>query len=135
MAGQGACPMRVLYVEDNAMNRRVVRDMLTVAEVEMVEAEDAEIGLRKVEAEDFDLILMDLRMPGMDGLEAIRHIRARGDAKSRTAIVVVTADGGSELRDLCLSIGADEVISKPLALNAFFETLGEVMARREGVLV
>jgi len=71
--------MRVLFIEDDAMNRRVVKDMLTIVGVPMDEAEDADIGLRMVEAADYDAILVDLRMPGMDGLSAIRSIRARDD--------------------------------------------------------
>jgi CheY-like chemotaxis protein len=74
--------MNILFVEDDAMNRRVVRDMLTVAGANMDEAPDAETGLRMIDERDYDIVLMDLRMPGMDGLTAIRHLRARPDAKA-----------------------------------------------------
>ena len=67
--------MRVLFVDDDAMNRRVVKDMLQVAGVEMDEAEDGEKGLLQIGEKTYDVILMDLRMPGMDGLTAIGHIR------------------------------------------------------------
>ncbi len=73
--------MNILYIEDDAMNRRVVRDMLDVAGAAMVEADGAEAGFRRIDAESFDLILLDLRMPGMDGFDVIRRIRARDDAK------------------------------------------------------
>jgi len=121
--------MRVLFIEDDAMNRRVVRDMLTIVGVPMDEAEDAEIGLRMVEASDYDAILVDLRMPGMDGLSAIRRIRARDDNKATTPIIVITADTAIDLRTVCLASGADEVLGKPVAMDALFDALGETLAR------
>ena len=124
--------MRILFVEDDAMNRQVVRDMLSVAGAEMVEAEDAETGLRMINDEDYSIILMDLRMPGMDGLEAIRRIRARGDRKSAAPIIVVTADSAVDLRERCLAEGADDVILKPVAMNALFDAIGRMLIRGDG---
>ncbi|MBW4330374.1 response regulator [Stakelama sp. CBK3Z-3] len=124
--------MNVLFIEDDPMNRRVVRDMLDVAGAHMAEAELADIGLAKIDAEDFDVILVDLRMPGMDGFEAIRHIRARDDAKRDLPIIVVTADTAVDLRERCLKAGADEVLFKPVAMDALFETIGAVLAEKGG---
>lgn len=120
--------MSVLFIEDDRMNRRVVRDMLDVAGAAMVEAESAEIGLGLIDANDFDVILVDLRMPGMDGITAIRHIRARADAKARLPIIVVTADTAVDLRERCLRAGADDIIFKPVAMDALFEAIGRVLA-------
>lgn len=114
------------------MNRRVVRDMLEVAGVEMAEAENAEDGLTMIGADDYDAILIDLRMPGMDGLTAIGHIRGRNDAKARVPIVVVTADTAADLRQRCLTAGADDVIFKPVAMDAMFDALGRLLARDAG---
>lgn len=122
--------MQVLLVEDDAMNRRVVRDMLTVGGVDLVEASDAMTGLALIDTATFDVILMDLRMPGMDGLTAIARIRARSDAKAMVPIIVVTADTAPNLRDKCLTGGADEVLLKPVAMQALFETIGRVCASR-----
>ena len=127
--------MRVLFVEDDAMNRRVVKDMLTIVGVTMDEAEDAETGLRMVEAEDYDAILMDLRMPGMDGLTAVRIIRARDDRKARTPIIVITADAGLGLRETCLADGANEVLGKPVAMEALFDALGETLANDGDLMI
>jgi CheY-like chemotaxis protein len=129
--------MDVLFIEDDRMNRRVVRDMLGVAGATMTEAEDAESGLRLIEAQDFAIVLVDLRMPGMDGITAIRLIRARDDAKARIPIIVVTADTALDLRARCLEAGADEVIFKPVAMEALFEAMGQVLARgaRDGDLI
>ena len=122
--------MRVLFVEDDPMNRRVVRDMLSVAGVAMAEAETAEVGLQKLDDEDYDLVLMDLRMPGMDGLTAIRHIRSRADAKAQLPIAVVTADTGLDLRHRCLEAGADDVVLKPVAMKALFDTVGRLLTAK-----
>ncbi|WP_019517169.1 response regulator [Sphingomonas sp. Mn802worker] len=120
--------MRVLFIEDDRMNRRVVRDMLDVAGAQMEEAESAEIGLDRIDAEQFDMILVDLRMPGMDGLTAIGHIRARNDAKGKLPIIVVTADRAVDLRERCLAAGADDVIFKPVAMDSLFEAMGRLLA-------
>lgn len=120
--------MLVLFVEDDAMNRRVVRDMLGVAGVEMAEAPEATTGLIMVDQNDYDLILMDLRMPGMDGLTAIRNIRARGDDKALLPIIVVTADTAPDMRANCLNAGADDVILKPVAMTLLFDAIGRLMA-------
>ena len=121
--------MNILFVEDDAMNRRVVRDMLTVAGATMDEAEDAETGLRMIDERDYDIVLMDLRMPGMDGLTAIRHIRARGDAKANVPVIVVTADTAVDICQNCVDQGADEVILKPVAMSKLFDAIGRLIAR------
>ena len=128
--------MRVLFVEDSEVNRRVIREMLRAGDIEMEEAEDGAIGLEMVEAHDYDLILMDLRMPGMDGLTAIRKIRTRTDAKAQLPVIVVTADSGLTLEADCQAAGADDVIRKPVDLSTLFTTIGDLIARRgQGGLV
>ena len=124
--------MNILFIEDDPMNRRVVKDMLDVAGATMAEAGLAEEGLARIEYEDFDVILMDLRMPGMDGMEAIRRIRARGDAKGELPVIVITADTGVDLREECLAAGADDVLFKPVAMDALFDSIGRVLAIRGG---
>ncbi|MDG5489169.1 response regulator [Sphingomonas sp. BGYR3] len=127
--------MKVLFIEDDAMNRRVVSDMLDVAGVSMVEAPLAEDGLRLIDSDEFDVVLVDLRMPGMDGMEAMRRIRARPDHKAELPLIVVTADTAVDLRERCIAAGADEVLFKPVAMDALFEAMGRVMASRSGDLL
>ncbi len=122
--------MRVLAIEDDALNRRVVRDMLSVAGVPMEEADSAELGLAMIDAADYDVVLMDLRMPGMDGFEAIGRIRARTDAKVDLPIIVITADAAADLRARCLVQGADELLLKPVAMEDLFDAIGRVTAAR-----
>ncbi|WP_174284843.1 response regulator [Sphingomonas bacterium] len=121
--------MNVLFIEDDRMNRRVVKDMLDVAGATMTEADSAEEGLRLLDQNDYAMLLVDLRMPGMDGLTAIGHIRARTDAKAGVPIIVVTADAALDLRDQCLAAGADEVLFKPVAMDALFDAMGRILAR------
>lgn len=121
--------MDILFIEDDAMNRRVVRDMLNVAGASMDEAENAEDGLILIGANDYAMVLVDLRMPRMDGMTAIRHIRARADAKAKIPIIVVTADAAPDLRARCLEAGADEVLFKPVAMDALFDAMGRILAR------
>ncbi len=121
--------MNVLFIEDDRMNRRVVRDMLDVAGASMVEAESAEQGIAALDTQSFDMLLVDLRMPGMDGITAIQHIRARDDAKATVPIIVITADTALDLRERCIQAGADEVLFKPVAMDALFEAMGRILAR------
>jgi CheY-like chemotaxis protein len=121
--------MNVLFIEDDPMNRRVVKDMLDVAGATLVEADSGERGLALIDEQTFDIVLVDLRMPGMDGFEAISRIRARGDAKAALPIIVVTADTAVDLRERCLAVGADEVLFKPVAMDSLFDAIGRQLAR------
>jgi CheY-like chemotaxis protein len=124
--------VKILFIEDDAMNRRVVRDMLDVAGIPMDEADGARAGLRMIDAHDYDLVLMDLRMPGMDGIEAIRVLRQRTDGKADLPVIVITADAAAGLREKCMDHGADEVLFKPVAMQALFDTIAAIMVARGG---
>ena len=124
--------MRVLFVEDNEVNRRVVREMLRAGGIDMFEAPDGAVGLQMIADHDYDLILMDLRMPGMDGITAIRHLRARGDDKAALPVIVVTADAGSSIEADCRAAGADGVLLKPVSMTALFDAIGQLLANRNG---
>ena len=121
--------MKILFVDDDAMNRRVVKDMLSVVGAQMDEADCGESGLLMVDAGDYQVILMDLRMPGMDGLTATRLIRERTDTKAQVPIIMVTADTSSDLAERCTSAGADGVLMKPVAMASLIDTIGQLMAR------
>ena len=127
--------MRVLFVEDNATTRRVVYEMLTAGGIEMDEAEDGIEGLEAIEAGEHDLILMDLRMPRMDGLTAIRALRARDDAKAKLPVIVITADAGSTIRADCMAAGADEMILKPVVMQDLYAAIGTLLASGDGDVV
>lgn len=129
--------MRILLVDDNALNRKVVQAMLEAVDVVVSEAEDARSGLSMIEVADFHVVLMDLRMPGMDGLEAIRRIRTRGDAKARVPVIVVTADNAADMRQRALAAGADDLLHKPVQMQALFDAIARVLTgdERGGVML
>ncbi len=120
--------MRILYVEDNEVNRKVISQMLSAGAVQMDEAEDGAAGLAMVQDHDYDLILMDLRMPRMDGLTAIRHLRARTDGKATLPVIVITADIATEVQANCRAAGADDVLQKPVSMVQLFDAIGRLLA-------
>ena len=122
--------MRVLFVEDNDINRRVIKEMLRSRGVDMAEAQDGLIGLQMIDTQDFDVVLMDLRMPVMDGITAIRHIRARGDGKAALPVIVITADDGPTIDNDCLVAGADGVLHKPVTMASLFGAIGATLTQR-----
>ncbi len=121
--------MQILFVEDDAMNRRVVKDMLSVVGATMDEAVDAETGLQMIDDGNYNVILMDLRMPGMDGLTAIQKVRERNDEKSTVPMIVVTADTAIDLRERCIASGADDVIQKPVAMGLLLKTISRMLSK------
>ena len=124
--------MRILYIDDDAVNRQVIRDMLALADVEMLEAADAVSGLAVIDTADLDVVLVDLRMAGMDGLTAIAHIRARQDSKSNLPLIIITADTSPILRQHCIDGGADDMILKPVTMKELFDVIGRAIRARAG---
>jgi CheY-like chemotaxis protein len=122
--------MRILFIEDDPMNRRVVRDMLVVAGLPLAEADGGISGIARLEREEFDVLLLDLRMPEMDGFDVIRALRGRDDALRDLPIIVVTADVSPGLEDECLTTGADAVLFKPIAMQSLFDTIASVLVDR-----
>jgi CheY-like chemotaxis protein len=128
---KGGGAVQVLYVDDNELNRKVMRSMLEAAGIPMAEAADAGTGLIMLGLVDYDVVLMDLRMPGMDGLEAIRKIRARDDAKAQVPVIVVTAETASDIPRQVERAGADDLLHKPVQIQSLFEALNRALAPAE----
>ncbi|MEN2786269.1 response regulator [Sphingomonas qilianensis] len=119
-----------MLIEDNEMNRQVVRDMLAVAGLQIDEASNGPEGLRMLDQKRHDVLLVDLRMPGMDGFDVIQKVRRRRDELSTMAIVVISGDDGLHLRSDCLRAGADDLIAKPVSMQDLFDSIGAVLAKR-----
>lgn len=122
--------MNVIYIDDDAANRRVLADMLALGKVPMAQAADAHTGLAMLDQAQYGMVLMDLRMPEMNGLTAIRKIRARSDATARVPIVVVTADLSPGVQRMCEDAGADGFLTKPVAMADLFDAVGAAMSQK-----
>jgi signal transduction histidine kinase/CheY-like chemotaxis protein len=110
------CPhLEVLLVDDTAMNRQLVRLMLGPLELDITEAANGAEAIRLAEDRAFDLILMDIRMPEIDGLQASRAIRGGQGANRATRIVALTADVEPENLAACREAGIDGVLPKPIS--------------------
>ncbi|WP_308237920.1 response regulator [Phenylobacterium sp. J426] len=107
--------LRVLVVEDNATNRLIATKLLENLGASVETAADGYLGVEAAARGGFDLVLMDVQMPGIDGLEAARRIRALGGAVAATPIVALTANVLSHQRQSYLDAGMDGVVGKPIS--------------------
>ncbi len=113
---------RILIVEDSpTMRQLLVFALKRLKGVELAEAQDGMDGLRKVTSDHYDLVLVDINMPVMDGLKLISLIRAEESLK-QMPIVVITTEGAKEDRERALSLGADEYLTKPIQANRVLAT-------------
>lgn len=115
----------ILVVEDNQINRMVALQILGKSGYQVECVTDGYSALSTLAEDPFRLILMDIQMPGLDGMETTRRIRAGMDSIRDTdvPIIAMTAYAGEEDRTLCLEAGMDAYIEKPLKLDEFLETV------------
>ncbi len=125
--------LRVLLVEDNAVNQRLARLLLEKQGHAVTVAGDGLEALRAIESHPFDLVLMDVQMPHMDGLEAARAIREREkETGLRLPVVAMTAHALKGDRERCLEAGMDGYISKPIRADELLEAVAATAASRQG---
>ena len=105
---------RILVVEDQEDNRQILRDLLTSADFEVLEAVDGEAGLAAAAAHCPDLILMDIQLPGIDGYEATRRLKA-GAALHAIPVIAITAYELNEAEDKARAAGCDAYMAKPIS--------------------
>lgn len=114
----------VLIVDDVSFNRKLIAKLLLDNGCEVAEAETGEVAIDKAKNESFDMILMDVNLPGVDGLQATRSIRS--DSKSSAArIVGISAHASARDRQAFLKSGMDECLPKPIDHNALLRTLSD----------
>lgn len=108
-------PSRILVAEDEPTNRTVISVLLRRAGHLVQLAEDGEAAVEAAQKGDCDLILMDMRMPGVDGLEATRRIRALEGSAGSVPIIALTANAMAEDREACLAAGMNDYLAKPIS--------------------
>jgi len=120
-------PMRVLLADDHPTNRKVVELILQPLGVELLSVEDGRQAVEAYAAADFDVVLMDMQMPVMDGLAATRAIRQleRQDGRRRTPVLMLTANALPEHLELSRKAGADRHLSKPITAEKLIKALLE----------
>ncbi len=115
---------RILVVEDHEENRRIIRDLLTSGGFEMIEAPTGEDGVRLAASEHPDLILMDIQLPGLDGYEATRRIKANPALRAIPIIAVTSyALSGDEVK--AREAGCDDYVTKPFSPRALLAKVRE----------
>ncbi len=118
-------PLRLLVVEDNIINQKVALRILERLGYDADLANNGREALAAVERQPYDLLLMDVQMPEMDGLEATRAIRARLPAEQQPAIIAMTAAASREDQQACLAAGMDAFISKPVQIEELTAILAD----------
>jgi two-component system cell cycle response regulator DivK len=122
---------RILVVEDQEDNRRIIRDLLTSAGYQLIEAADGEEGVRSAEAERPDLILMDIQLPVLDGYGATRRIKQNPELRHIPVIVVTSyALSGDEAK--AIAAGSDAYVAKPFSPRQLLATIRKFLPEAGG---
>lgn len=119
--------IKILIVEDNDLNLKLVRALLLPSGYQVLEASDAETGIRLTRDHRPDMILMDIQLPGMDGLQATRIIKNDPELKE-ILVVALTSFAMKGDKDLALKAGCDGYITKPIDTRSFIRTIENKLA-------
>lgn len=122
---------RILLVEDNEINTLLTKTLLGEVGCQVDCVVNGALAVAAVEAEAYDLILMDMQMPVMDGLEATRRIRQIEGPASRTPIIAMTANAMQSDQEACFAAGMDDFVSKPIQPSAFLKTIERNLSPQE----
>ena len=116
----------ILIIEDNEKNRKLVRDVLQAKDYKTIESETAEEGLKLALEKSPALILMDIQLPGMDGITALKQLRADPKTKG-IPVIAITASAMTHNRQTMLAEGFDGYQTKPITLKDFLEEVRRVL--------
>ena len=118
----------VLIIEDNPRNLKLARDILSHTGYETLEAENAEDGLALARASDPDVVLMDVQLPGMDGVQALGLLRSDPETRD-IPVIALTASAMKDDRERFLAAGFDRYVAKPLDIREFLRQVAAALAR------
>jgi len=121
----------ILIVEDNDKNMKLARDILQVKGYRTIEAESAEAGVPLATAQKPDLVLMDIHLPGMNGIEALKKLRASPET-NRIPVLAFTASVMPQDRKEIMSAGFDGFVSKPINLKEFIASIADTLGKPRG---
>jgi signal transduction histidine kinase/CheY-like chemotaxis protein len=124
-------PLRILLAEDNVVNQKLALRLLQQMGYRADLASNGIEAIESVERQTYDVVLMDVQMPEMDGLEAARRISAKHPSGERPRIVAMTANAMAGDREMCVAAGMDDYIAKPIRVEALVEALQHTPARQE----
>jgi signal transduction histidine kinase/ActR/RegA family two-component response regulator len=125
-------PLRILLAEDNVVNQKLAMRLLSQMGYRADLAGNGIEAIERIEREPYDVVLMDVQMPEMDGLEASRRITAQWPVGQRPRIVAMTANAMQGDREACLAAGMDDYVTKPIRVDALMQALISVAARGPG---
>jgi len=121
---------KALIIDDSqAMRRSIVYALQRLDEIVCVEARDGAEGVKRLASEKFDIIILDINMPVMDGLKLVAHSRLEGSAHQTTPIIVISTEAAPEDRRRALELGANAYLVKPLRANTVLETVKQLLER------
>ena len=121
--------MRILVVDDNATNRQVAKLFLARIQSEIVEAENGAEALQRLTEQSFDVVLLDVHMPVMDGCETIRRIRASDQPWRDLPVIALTADAMEGDRERFVAMGMTDYLAKPIDRRLLLNKVHEATAR------
>ena len=124
-------PLRILLAEDNVVNQKLALRLLQQMGYRADLASNGIEAVESVERQTYDVVLMDVQMPEMDGLEASRQINARWQSQDRPRIIAMTANAMQGDRDMCLAAGMDDYVTKPIRVEQLVEALNQVPTRQD----
>jgi len=125
-------PLRILLAEDNVVNQKLALRILQQMGYRADLASNGLEAVESVERQTYDVVLMDVQMPEMDGLEASRRLTAKYKPQERPRIVAMTANAMAGDREMCLAAGMDDYITKPIRVEQLVEALMQASARNGG---
>jgi len=124
-------PLRILLAEDNVVNQKLALRLLHQMGYRADLASNGIEAVESVQRQNYDVVLMDVQMPEMDGLEASRQINARLKPNARPRIVAMTANAMQGDREMCIAAGMDDYLTKPIRVERLVEALNQVPVRKD----